>query len=64
MNDKNGKPISKGDDVVVDDPKPTDYHRHAFQGNVIELNEEEGSVVVADQEDDCFEVDAGSLEIE
>ena len=64
MTDKRGKRINKGDMVRVDDPKRGDYHQHAFQGTVIEMNLTEDSVVVADQTGDCFEVDAASLEVE
>lgn len=63
VNDKNGKPISKGDDVVVDDPKPTDMHQHSFQGQVIGMKPSEGIVLVADQDGDCWDVDADSVEV-
>lgn len=63
MTDKNGKKISKGDNVQVDDPKSTDIHNHAFQGTVVGIDPD-GTVVVADQEDECFAVDADSVEVE
>ena len=64
MTDKRGKRINRGDMVRVDDPKRGDYLQQAFQGTVIEMNLTEGSVIVADQTDDCFEVDAANLEVE
>lgn len=59
--DKNGREVSVGDEVDVDEPGSSDMHQHSFRGMVIDVNHEQGYVSVSDQDDDCFDVDGTSV---
>jgi aspartate 1-decarboxylase len=62
--DKNGKVVEVGDRVTVPTPSyETDTWTNEFQATVIEVNENNESVFVSDQENNGFEVDPSRIEI-
>jgi hypothetical protein len=63
MNDKHGKPIKVGREVLVPEPNESDIHHHAFTGTVADLFEDRGIVVVEDKDSDFYEIEAKRLEV-
>jgi len=63
MNDKLGKSIIVGKQVLVPDPNPSDIHHHSFTGIVADLFPEKGTVVVEDQDSDFYEIEASRLDV-
>jgi hypothetical protein len=54
--------MKKNQSVTVTDPKPNDLWSHSFCGTIIEVKQD--TVVVEDQDGDCFEVDNDQIEVE
>jgi hypothetical protein len=63
MKDKNGKKIVIGLSVEVPEPNKTDVHNFSFVGNVTDILEKKGTVIVEDKDSDFFEIEAGRLEV-
>jgi hypothetical protein len=62
MRDKNGKMIDEGDEVQMPDPTIIDMHEHEFVGTVVGFKPD-GLVTVADQDGNCFDVEADRVEV-
>ncbi len=52
--------IKKNQTVIVADPKIDDLWNHSFIGTVVEINN--NTILVKDQDGDCFEVDKNQVE--
>ena len=61
MIDKKCKLIESGQQVSVPYPQGNDTHKHRFVGTVIDILESRGTVIVKDQCDEYFEVQADTL---
>jgi len=62
LTDNNGFEIELGDEVTIPEPNnTTDYHKNSFVGTVVGLNEDTDMVLVKDQDDDCFEIEANRV---
>lgn len=53
--------LIKNQSVVVKDPKKDDLWNHSFAGIIVEVKKD--TVVVEDQDGDCFEVDLDQVEV-
>lgn len=63
MLEKTGTVLEKFQTVEVGAPKKSDMHNHSFVGVVIDVLESRGTVIVEDQCNEAFEVDADNVEV-
>lgn len=63
MLEKTGTVLEKFQTVEVGNPKKSDIHNHSFVGVVIDVLESRGTVIVEDQCNEAFEVDADNVEV-
>ena len=63
MLEKTGTLLEKYQSVEVGDPRSSDIHNHSFIGTVIDVLEDRGTVIVEDQCNEVFEVDADNVEV-
>lgn len=61
--DKNGKKITILDYVILPDPNETDIYIHSFRGVVIDILND-GNIIVEDQDQDCYTIEANRVELE
>ena len=64
MLEKTGTVLEKYQQVEVGEPTRGDMHQHSFVGTIIDVLENRGTVVVEDQCDEAFEVDADNVEVQ
>lgn len=64
MTDNSGFEIGLGDEVTIPEPNnTTDYHKNSFVGIVVGVNENTEALLVKDQDDDCFEIEANRVSV-
>jgi len=63
MLEKTGTVLEKYQSVEVGEPRSTDMHQHSFIGTIIDVLEDRGTVIVEDQCNEVFEVDADNVEV-
>ena len=61
--DKNGKAIGASDEVDVPAGAIYSLPLHEFRGRVVEVFPNTGMVCVADQDDDCYDMEASNVTI-
>jgi hypothetical protein len=62
LRDTHGNALYRGDVVAVPNPKATDTWAEAYQGEIISTIRGEGMICVRDPNDDCWDVEASSVE--
>ena len=63
MLEKTGTVLEKFQTVEVGDPRKNDKYKHSFIGTVIDVLESRGTVIVEDQCNEAFEVDADNVQV-
>jgi len=63
--DKNGVDIEMSSTVDVGAPRRNDLHNNPFRGTVVDIYDGtlDGTICVADQHGECFDVDADNVEV-
>ena len=64
MLEKTGTVLEVYQTVEVGEPRKCDRHNHPFIGTIIAVCESRGTVVVEDQEEVSFEVDADNVTVQ
>ena len=63
MLEKTGTVLEKFQTVSVGEPKGIDRHKHAFIGTVDDVLEDRGTVMVSDNCNEVWEVEADNVEV-